>query len=127
MKQELQDKLYKKYPKIFRQRDLSPRETCMCYGIEFSDGWYNLIDNLCELLQFHIDKNGYQQIEATQVKEKFGGLRFYTTSCDEYISGIINFAETLSYKICEECGSMKDITQTKGWVRTLCKGCKDKI
>lgn len=31
---ELQEKLFEKYPKIFRQKDLSMNETCMCWGIE---------------------------------------------------------------------------------------------
>ena len=79
MKPELQKKLYEKYPKIFRQKKLSMKETCMCWGIEAGDGWYDLIDQLCAQLQFNTDKNRYPQVEATQVKSKFGGLRFYYT------------------------------------------------
>ena len=77
MKTELEDKLYQKYPKIFRQKDLSMKETCMCWGIECGAGWYDLINFLCFHLQFDIDKNNYPQVEASQVKEKYGGLCFY--------------------------------------------------
>ena len=127
---KLQEKLFKKYPKIFAQRNLPPNKTCMCFGIETGNGWYHLIDNLCSCIQFHIDHNDYSQIQATQVKEKFGGLRFYNTIVGdyilgkhEYIQGMIDFAESLSSETCETCGSTKEVSQTEGWVRTICKKC----
>jgi len=131
MTQELEDKLFEKYPKIFRQKDLGMQETAMCWGIECRDGWYNLLDALCEHLQFNIDHNShlekYGQLEAVQVKEKFGGLRFYTQGSSEAQEAAISFAESLSYKICEECGSMEDVSQTtSGWIVTLCKKCMKK-
>ena len=69
--------LLNRYPKIFRQHTLPMTETCMCWGLDCGDGWYHLIDRLCGQLQWDIDRNHYPQIEATQVKEKFGTLRFY--------------------------------------------------
>src|SRR3990172_2708662 len=79
---KLEAALYKKYPKIFRQRKLPMTETCMCWGISCGDGWYKIIDDLCADIQVFCDQNKCQ-IEATQVKEKFGTLRFYTgASCD---------------------------------------------
>ena len=57
MKQELQDKLYEKYPKLFGQKDLSMQQTCMCWGIECGAGWYTIIDNACRLLQHHVDSS----------------------------------------------------------------------
>ena len=132
MTKELQDKLYEKYPKIFRQKDLSMQETCMCWGLECRDGWYVLIDALCSNLQFNTDHNSHSeqyenQIEAFQVKEKFGGLRFYVEHSTDAQQGAISFAESLSYKICEVCGATKDVSQTKGgWVETLCEECKIK-
>ena len=53
------------------------KETCMCWGIDTGDGWYDLIDTLCGLLQFNTDRNRCPQVEATQVKEKYGTLSFY--------------------------------------------------
>ncbi|HSG31415.1 MAG TPA: hypothetical protein VLB82_07710 [Thermodesulfobacteriota bacterium] len=133
MKKELQDKLFKKYPKIFRQKDLPMSETCMCWGIACGDGWYTLIDNLCFSLQFDTDRNNYPQVEARQVKEKFGGLCFYyqinasqdpdrSRKCGA-IEGMIDFAELMSSSICEECGSNQDVSQTSGWIKTVCKNC----
>lgn len=126
MKKELQDKLFKKYLKIFVQRKLSMTQTCMCWGIDTGDGWYRIIDLLCELLQWDIDQNNHPQIEAVQVKEKYGGLRFYTNGEDDKQGGLICFAEHLSEITCEDCGSMEDVTQTTGWVATLCKSCMQK-
>lgn len=124
MRKELQNKLYKKYPAIFAQKDLSIKKTCMCWGIDCGDGWYWLIDNLCRSLQSYIDHKKCEQLEATQVKEKFGRLRFYTTPIDDFLRGQIRFAEHLSLSICEECGSTEDVAQTtESSIKTRCKKC----
>lgn len=60
---------------------------------------------------------------ASQVKEKFGGLRFYVDRGNEKHHAYITFAEAMSYTICEECGATKDVHQTTGWVRTTCVPC----
>ena len=137
MEKQLQDKLFKKYPKIFGQKDLPINQTCMCWGIECGNGWYKLLDILCSQLQFNTDKNNYPQIEAVQVKEKYGGLRFYYNSIPQEndkwierhngtIEGMVSFAEFLSEETCELCGSMDEVSQTKGWIKTLCKNCMKK-
>jgi len=128
MKIELQNKLFEKYPKIFRQKDLLPTQTAMCWGIEVGDGWFWLLDKLCSLIQGHIDVDkNREQLEAIQVKEKFGGLRFYCSGSDEMIEGMIRFAEHLSFEICERCGSTQAIRQTEGWIKTLCEGCREEM
>ena len=120
MDKKLQDKLYKKYPKIFRDRNRSIRESCMGWGIDTGNGWYKILDILCGLLQWDTDENKYPQVVASQVKEKYGGLRFYTNGETDEQSGSIRLAESMSYHICEECGSMADVLQTSGWILTLC-------
>jgi hypothetical protein len=63
-------------------------------------------------------------VVAAQVKEKFGGLRFYVDGADDVVHNYITFAEELSYEICERCGSTADIGQTTtGWISTLCRTC----
>lgn len=71
--------LMKKYPILFIQKDKSMQETCMCWGIECGIGWYVPINELCSKLEeLNHDYKKYRvQIQAQQVKEKFGGLRFY--------------------------------------------------
>jgi hypothetical protein len=65
------------------------------------------------------------QVVAVQVKEKFGGLRFYINGGDDYCRDIISFAESLSYSICEVCGRTDELVATtqKGWNRTTCPCC----
>ena len=132
MTKELDEKLCAKYPKIFVNRHGDMKETLMCWGFECGDGWYWLIDNLCSHLQFNTDKNNSggnegrnPQIVAVQVKEKFGGLRFYTEGASTGQHAVISFAESLSYHICENCGSTKNVGHTTmGWIQTLCEECK---
>ena len=149
MKKKLKvQSLIKKYPKIFRQSKLPMTQTCMCWGIETDEGWYDLLDSLCSQLQWDIDRNRYPQIEAVQVKEKFGTLRFYTSGkegdFDRLVKsgeisqkewdrrcgtqdGMISFAEFLSGSICEKCGSNQDVKQTEGWIYTRCPECMRKL
>lgn len=64
------------------------------------------------------------QVVAIQVKEKFGGLRFYFSGGDDYIDGIVDMAESMSYRTCEECGAPGTATEG-GWIRTLCEEHKN--
>ena len=52
MKPELDKALCEKYPKIFVNRHADMSTTAMCWGLEVGDGWYNLIDTLCEALTY---------------------------------------------------------------------------
>lgn len=67
------------------------------------------------------------QVLVIQVKEKFGGLRFYIRGGDEFIHNIIHMAEEISFYVCEECGSTKNITTEGKWTLTLCKKCRKKL
>ena len=141
MKPELQNKLYEKYPQIFCQKDLSMQETCMCWGIDVEEGWYNILNTLCSIIQQHIDyingldensrkmrtgnKEQIFQVEASQVKEKFGGLRFYYDGGDNYIEGAVRMAENMSYVTCELCGAPGKPNES-GWIQTFCDPCRNK-
>jgi hypothetical protein len=60
------------------------------------------------------------QVVAEQVKEKFGGLRFYYRGGDEYIAGLVAMAQSMSYITCEVCGSPGK-RNGGDWIRTLCR------
>lgn len=114
-------KLIKKFPRMFRGVNKSPRESLMCFGFECGDGWYNLIKNLCKKLE-KIDPD----IEVFQVKEKFGGLRFYFAPAWDEAFDIATKAEQQSYKICEKCGKpgrLRDDKDGRVWLKTLCDKC----
>jgi hypothetical protein len=130
MSPDLQEKLYKKYPKIFADVNKPPNESAMAYGITCDDGWYDLIDNLCWFIQSTIDRTTYIQIPqvvAQQVKQKLAGLRFNVTGGDEGILGAIEFAEQLSFTVCESCGSSKAKRfNDGGYLWTACDICKNR-
>ena len=109
----------------------------MAWGFEHGDGWFNIIDTLCSVIQHHTDWKRKQepfagmsdeefdeihQPVAAQVKEKFGGLRFYCDNTDDYILGAIALAESLSYRACEACGA-PGLRRPGGWIKTLCEEC----
>ena len=88
------------------------------------EGWNMLIYKLCCRIESHLKWNepeGY--IEVITVKEKFGGLRFYYDNysmSDEFISGMVDFAEIMSEVTCEECGRPGIIRTDLSWMKTLC-------
>lgn len=124
MREELDKALVEKYPLIFKNRYGDMKETLMCWGFECGDGWYQILDSLCANIQSHINWQNKQeekvpQVVATQVKEKFGGLRFYYDGGDDEISGMVRMAESWAAHTCEECGAPGTMRQG-GWIRTLC-------
>jgi len=47
MKEELEHKLFKRFPLLFRGRHLSLKQNLMAFGIETGDGWYDIIYLAC--------------------------------------------------------------------------------
>lgn len=99
-------------------------------GFAVGPGWWPIIESLCRSIQHHIDwandqkekysrGEGCPQVIVEQVKEKFGGLRFYYQGGDDHISGMVSMAESWASHSCEECGAPGKRT-SGGWVRTLC-------
>lgn len=64
MREELDNQLCQKYPKIFRDRRAPMNQTCMCWGFSHGDGWFNIIDALCGNIQSHIDWSRKQRASA---------------------------------------------------------------
>lgn len=122
MKPELQDQLFKKYPEQFQ----------VVKYIECGDGWYDLLSRLCSIVQDQMDRNkklGKENLFFwSQIKEKFGGLRAYCYSADEYMRGAIDMAASVSYNICEVSGEKGRLRKQKrkdtgeivyAWIKTL--------
>ena len=66
-----------------------------------------------------MDEEALKVPVAVQIKEKFGGLRFYVHAATDKHYNYISFAESMSYRTCEECGAPGK-TYTDGWHKTLC-------
>ena len=130
MREELDTLLCERYPKMMVNRNLHMTETCMCWGFECDDGWFNILNQLMVNIQNHIDwknreKEVVPQVTLDQVKEKFGTLRFYYTGGDDYISGMVTMAESMSGVTCESCG-LPGERKGGGWIKTICEPCEDK-
>ena len=110
-------------------------------------GWYNIIDVLCSMLSSDVEQAKRQlkyamenasshskpiaELEADlaqaledlpvimQIKEKFGGLRFYVGQTSEEQQAYIRFASAMASRTCEVCGNPGEIRHTN-WMKTLC-------
>ena len=119
MNKELQTKLYERFPDLYRQHSLPMTQTAMCWGFDVDDGWFDLLWTLSLALEDETKTSG-TVIEAVQVKEKFGGLRFYV-NCrrNEAIRQRIGIAADESFHTCEVCGKPGELREAR-WIRTLC-------
>lgn len=121
MNKDLQDRLFNAFPKMF-----PPGQGGLISGsdVECGNGWFPLIYNLCACIQRYTDDNQtlnpeISQVVVSQIKEKFGTLRFYCQGGDDTIEGMIWFACFLSGTICEETGAPGQLYVKNGWYRTL--------
>ena len=100
----LENGMYSNKPKII---------SCDFFDVQV--GWYPLIKNLIDqLIKLGWDK------QVTQVKEKFGGLRFYINGGSDEIYNKITEAEKLSHETCELCGKKGELRTKIRWFTTLC-------
>lgn len=107
-------------------------------GFAVGSGWWHIIESLCGQIQSHINWNNdtrerllkdnpynhkipkeIKQVTVEQIKEKFGGLRFYYQGGDDMIDGMVRMAESWAAHSCEECGKPGQ-RRDGGWIRTLC-------
>lgn len=82
-----------------------------------NDVWGRPVDLNQLKLKMEIEYNRVPR--AAQVKEKFGGLRFYANGATPEQHDAIDFAEQLSVRTCEKCGQIGRQRST-GWIQTLC-------
>lgn len=107
---------------------LDPKEPFYLFGFEVGIGWYEIIERLLDSLEKETEKDPTlkEYFRVVQIKEKYGGLRFYTSCESEKISDLIDDAEQESYVTCEECGKRAKLRNIDGWYTTLCKKCYKK-
>lgn len=99
-------------------------ETPVWRSIDCGYGWYGLINKLNQDL-LEIDS----EYRVSQVKEKFGGLRYYTENTSKEMNNRIYEAERQSLQTCENCGSRESVmtksdNEPYGWIRSLCDDCR---
>jgi len=132
-------------PVFFQDYHESPMNSCMSFGIECDDGWYNPLLKMVKkvsLLNKICHEKGYK-IVSHQIKEKFGGLRVYwdigsneewdsdfVDTMTSLMDDVVNTAEEDCWNTCELCGIVHSeetpIHSTKGWIKRLCDKCDTK-
>lgn len=125
------DKMVADCPLIFRK---SPPPTegqkrRRGFYFEIGRGWYEPVRKACLALERIAenmdapdpDGDGLDlRPRALQIKEKFGGLRFYLNGSAPGADEIVQIAEEECAKICEKCGAPGQRRDDLGWVTTLC-------
>jgi len=115
MNREHASYLVENFPNLYRDYGVSPSQSCMAFGFECGDGWFDIIKRLSEKLN-------PLGVVAAQVKEKYGTLRFYITMGTDEAFDLIDAAEEETERTCEECGKPGTL-RGKGWIRTECDEC----
>ena len=110
------DRLVDLYPKIFKS---------FCGYFNVGTGWYSLVEDLCLVLDGYDLINKSEIFQIIEVENKFGVLNICYTGGDDLVERMVHFAERLSYKTCEECGSPGTLFSSDGTrfghLTTLCK------
>ena len=132
MKKELEQQLVKDFPLCFGDYGKDPTKSCMAFGCECGDGWYELLREACakaeplvtKWIEDHKTETDYEgwTPRLAQVKEKFGTLRLYFTSYPDGIGDIEEDAEEKSSITCESCGKPGKL-RGQGWYYTSCFAC----
>lgn len=87
-----------------------------CYAFEFPIGWETLVITLLDYISWH-NQVHKSNVKIHSVTKKRGGLHFVImhkpeiSSIAEEIFGAIHLAETLSCRICEDCGKPGSFTK----------------
>ena len=104
-------KLIERFPNIFGES----------FNFECDDGWFDIIFDLCRDIQQEVNNSGCEQVVAAQVKEKFAGLRFYSSGGNEVTHAMIEKYSKLSSQTCELTGGKGSLHEKNGWYKTLSK------
>lgn len=104
------DNLYREFPSLYIRQDGSK------VAFDCNQGWYQLLHDLSKELISVIHPDS----QVSQVKEKYGTLRFYVDFANDATWDIIEKYENKSGFICEHCGQ-PGVRCSDGWISTLCE------
>ena len=122
MREDLDKRLCAEFPLLYRDRHGDKMKTCMCWGFP-GDGWFHILYRLSAKLEPLIAAQPEEgRAVAAQVKEKFGGLRFYMDFATKEMNSLISEAELEALRTCEMCGVPGE-QRSGGWIKTLCDHC----
>lgn len=104
-----------------RRRFPAMLESTRDFGIY--PGWWPLVEELCEHLQYEAAARKEPVPTVLQIKEKYGQLRFYIhgAAAGGVHDAVIDFAERLSARVCEKCGAPgRLVVDASGYWHTAC-------
>lgn len=88
---------------------------------EVGEGWVPILDRLAnDLVMLGWDR------QCDQIKEKFGGLRFYIGEGNDAMWRRIDQATNESEQTCENCGApghKRGRESQRYWIKTFCDDC----
>lgn len=123
MKRELLQKLLERFPYIQNEENIGLQWGC---GVDCGDGWFDLLYTLLEKIEniYSANNKSIDDFIISQIKEKYGELRFYASSDIPEVNKLIDEYEELSATICEDCGKSGSLhTNSNGYMLTLCEEC----
>ena len=95
------------------------------FSFECGLGWKNILEDLFRRIDFAlVDQDIRKEFQVTQIKEKFGTLRFYCHGGNEAVDAHIRVAEQMSEFTCERCGQ-RGTMHRKGWMSVRCEQCRE--
>lgn len=94
-------------------------------SIDVGEGWYPVVEEASAAIEKLNQETPNLEIQAHQIKEKFGGLRIYTNYTNDAVEEIITAAENKASVTCENCGAPAAL-RDDGWLSTLCDECNTK-
>jgi hypothetical protein len=122
----LTEKLYSDFPRLFRGRHKPAQESSMCWGFECGDGWYQLLHGLSIQLSNYLAEHPDSNLEAIQVKSKFGRLCFHLSDYDAVVEEMINAARERAAATCEITGRPGQLCRGKSRRDPLMVLCPEK-
>lgn len=92
------------------------------------DGWVMAFgyELLCELREALIEADFLHKYRVTQIKEKFGSLRWYDFGATDKVYEIIRKYSDISIKVCIKCGKPAKY-ESVGWITYLCEDCAKQL
>lgn len=89
------------------------------------DGWRNAFgERMCEEIRNAlIEANRLDEYRISQIKEKYGTLRWYDFGATQKVYDIISKYEYISRFVCMNCGRPYAKELNNGWIYTLCENC----
>ncbi|MBU2754170.1 hypothetical protein HFU84_04365 [Acidithiobacillus sp. CV18-2] len=117
MNEDNTGRLLQAFPTLYR--------VALPWGFECDDGWFDILWQLSTVLEGEATAAGISHDSghhpyATQIKSKFGMLRWYGEHLSDAMSALVDEASGRSRHTCEVCGADGHLRVYRRWYMTCC-------